>query len=178
MGEVWKAKDSKLAREVTKGLAVTFSDLRVRQEVRAMGKINVRRLILGCLVAGVVFNFAVIPINVWEADLFLDATEGLGISVEEISEIPGIFAFWIVLTFVLAGGGVWLYVAMRPRFGAGLKTALYAGLGAWFFFYALGFSWLAASLIFPVGLAVHVILTHVVAMCLSTVAGAWVYKEE
>ncbi|HSE60477.1 MAG TPA: hypothetical protein VLA99_17380 [Nitrospiraceae bacterium] len=26
---------------------------------------------------------------------------------------------------------LWLYAAIRPRFGAGPKTALYAGLGVW-----------------------------------------------
>ena len=75
-------------------------------------------------------------------------------------------------------GGVAVYVVIRPRFGAGLRTALYAGVMVWFFSYALPFTMSALSLIHPPSLAAHIIFTHVVAMCVATVAGAWFYREE
>src|SRR2546422_11534071 len=40
---------------------------------------------------------------------------------------------FVVWDFVMGIGLVWLYAAIRPRFGAGVKTAVIAGLGLWFF---------------------------------------------
>ena len=148
-----------------------------------MGKINVRRLILGFLVGGVVFNVAVIPINIWEAEMFEAMYETLGVSLETLTGLPSgqyalLMAAWLLIGMALGGGGVVVYVAIRPRFGPGLKTALYAGVIVWFFSYALPFTMQTLSLIVPVGLAIHVILTHVFATCLATAAGAWFYQEE
>ena len=148
-----------------------------------MGKINVRRLILGFLVGGVVFNVAVIPINIWEAEMFEAMYETLGVSLETLTGLPSgqyalLMGAWLLIGLAGGGGGVVVYVAIRPRFGAGLRTALYAGVIVWFFSYALPFTGQTLSLIVPVGLAIHVILTHVFATCLATVAGAWFYREE
>ncbi len=148
-----------------------------------MGNINWRRLILGFLVGGVVLNVVVTPINLWEAEMFEAMYETLGVSIETLTELPSgqyalLMAAWLFIGMALGGGGVVVYVAIRPRFGAGLRTALYAGVMVWFFCYALPFTMSALSLIHPVGLATHIILTHVVALCLATAAGAWFYQEE
>ena len=148
-----------------------------------MGKIRWGRLILGCLIGGFVFNIAVIPLNIWETEMFEAMYDTLGVSLETLTELPSgqyalLMTVWLLIGLALGGGGVVVYVAIRPRFGAGLKTALYAGVMVWFFSYALPFTMSALSLIHPVGLAAHVILTHVVAMCLATAAGAWFYREE
>ena len=148
-----------------------------------MGKINVRRLILGFLVGGVVFNVVVTPINLWEAGMFEAMYEALAVSPETLMELPsGLFALlmaaWLLIGMALGGGGVVVYVAIRPRFGPGLRTALYAGVMVWFFSYALPFTMQTLLLIVPVGLAIHVIVTHVFATCLATTAGAWFYREE
>ena len=37
----------------------------------------------------------------------------------------------IAMTFVLGIASVWLYAAIRPRYGAGVRTALIAGLAVW-----------------------------------------------
>ncbi len=141
-----------------------------------MAKINWSRLLLGGLVAGVVINGISTLLGFWEGPMFEAAMERIGV----VSPEPniGLFVFWISFGFVMGIGSIWVYVAIRPRFGAGVRTALYAGLIVWFWFYLLTFTWLSQSGFFPARLAVHVILTHVVMMCLATVAGAWVYKEE
>ena len=138
--------------------------------------INWSRLLLGGLVAGFVINVLSEVPYLWEGEMWEAANQRIGVVQPELT--IGVFVFWIIFGFVLGIGSTWLYAAIRPRFGAGVKTALYTGVAVWFFFYLLPFTWLAQSGILPARLAVSVILSHVVLMCLATVAGAWVYKEE
>ena len=73
-------------------------------------------------------------------------------------------AVWLLWGFAWSIGAIWLYAAIRPRYGPGPGTAVRAGLAAWFFsgllatvamvnlgifgFNAVGFLWeLAASII-------------------------------
>ena len=42
---------------------------------------------------------------------------------------------FVFFAFLLGIVTVWLYAAIRPRFGAGAKTAVIAGLFVWFFAY-------------------------------------------
>jgi hypothetical protein len=73
---------------------------------------------------------------------------------------------------------VWLYSAIRPRYGAGAKTAVIAGLAVWIFG-ELPFSLTMASFgLFPTNLIVIDGLTYVVKLVAATLAGAWVYKEQ
>ncbi len=141
-----------------------------------MAKINWSRLLLGGLVAGLVINVLSTLLGFWEGPMWNSAAERIGVVPREPS--IGVLVFWISYGFVMGIGSIWLYVAIRPRFGAGVRTALYAGLAVWFFIYLLPFTWLSQSGILPARLAVSVILTHVVMMCLATLAGAWAYKEE
>ncbi len=73
---------------------------------------------------------------------------------------------------------VWLYAAIRPRFGAGATTAIAGGV---FFWISISFVPYAALLRFDLipigGVLVHWIWT-VVEIPLASVAGAWVYQEE
>src|SRR5712692_5870295 len=95
-----------------------------------MNKINVGRVVLGGLVTGLVINLGNLLLNrVWVRDELKADLGRLNLSE------PG-YDFIIrsaVLTFILGIGIVYLYAAIRPRFGAGVKTAICAGLMAWFF---------------------------------------------
>ena len=42
---------------------------------------------------------------------------------------------FVLLAFVLGIATIWLYAAIRPRFGAGAGTAVIAGVAVWFFAY-------------------------------------------
>ena len=93
-----------------------------------MGQINTGRVILGGLVAGLVINIGEtilnIPILGAESDAALQALglEPFGGSV---------IAVFVAMGFLLGLLTVWLYAAMRPRFGPGPKTAVIAGLVVW-----------------------------------------------
>jgi uncharacterized membrane protein YeaQ/YmgE (transglycosylase-associated protein family) len=107
--------------------------------------------------------------------LYVPAMEALG---HPISMSAGSYIFVIVLQFVVGILAVWLYSAIRPRYGAGAKTAVIAGLGLWVLNslipeFSLGFGGL-----FPTDMLVSDSLTNLVLYVVGTLVGAWVYKEQ
>src|SRR5438128_4107268 len=84
---------------------------------------------------------------------------------------------WVALDFVSGIGLLWVYAAIRPRFGAGVKTAVIAGLAVWFFvglLHAIGESPMG---LMPERLMVIGTCVALVALPVATVVGAYVYKE-
>jgi hypothetical protein len=139
-----------------------------------MGKINYGRVLLGGLLAGVVLNLGEMLLNMqivsddWDA-----ALQAIGkgpISSDAV-------AIFIVLMFALGILAVWVYAAIRPRFGPGPKTAVCAGLVVW----ALTYAWPALSGIpmdvFPAWLFIISMIWGLFEVPLATLAGAWFYKE-
>jgi len=84
-------------------------------------------------------------------------------------------AVWMVYGFAWAIAAVWLYAAIRPRFGPGAKTALCAGLAVWFFHSLLpGIAmWNMTVMPFSTGQQ----FAELVVQVLAVIAGAAVYKE-
>lgn len=140
-----------------------------------MRKINVGRVILGGLLAGLVINIGEFVLNgvILKADW--DA------AMKDLGKQPigdQAIAYFVVGGFLLGIAILYLYAGIRPRFGASPKTALCAGLMAWFFasFYVtLGF-WSMG--IFPTRLLLIGCAWGLVELPLATVVGAWLYKEE
>jgi hypothetical protein len=141
-----------------------------------MGKINWTRVFLGGLLAGVVLNvlgfaaWAIYLGNAWRPEM-----EALG---HPVHESAGLIVFSIVFYFVVGILAIWLYAAIRPRCGAGPKTAVLAGFAFWI----LG-GLLPAISLGPLGLfSASVIaldsLTYLVIVVVGTLLGAWIYKEE
>ena len=141
-----------------------------------MGKTNWTRVFLGGLLAGVVLNILVFAtIAIYLREIWKPAVEALNPAFEETI---GFWIFWIVFYFVLGILAVWLYSAIRPRYGAGAKTAVIAGLACWVLW---GLSYVAISAsfgLFPASLLVTDALTTLVMTVVATLVGAWVYKEQ
>ena len=140
-----------------------------------MGKINVGRVVLGGLLAGLVMNIGefllngVILTKDWD-----EAMRSLG-----KQPIGGqAIAVFVVLAFLLGIVTVWIYAAIRPRFGAGAKTAVYAGLVVWILtsLFAVIGQWPTG--IFPTRLLLIGCVWALVETPIASVAGAWLYKEE
>ena len=141
-----------------------------------MGKINWIRVLIGGLVAGVVIN--VLQFAAWA--LFVRprlsaALEALG---HPLKETAGITVLWVVLSFLLGILFVWLYAAIRPRYGAGPRTAVVAGVAAGVLLLIPDIGWGSILRLIPARVwaidAVDTLVTAVVA----TLLGAWVYKEQ
>jgi len=93
-----------------------------------MGKINVGRLILGGLVAGMVFNAIDYVVDVLIlGSRWSEGFKALGHSGFSTSQLIGSS----LTGFVGGTVAVWIYVGILPRFGAGPRTAMYAGLAVW-----------------------------------------------
>jgi hypothetical protein len=141
-----------------------------------MGKINWIRVLLGGLLAGVVLIIlGYLTLAIYLRNIFDPALAALG---HPVHQTLGFQTFWIVFNLVSGILAVWLYSAIRPRYGAGPKTAICAGLAVW----ALqGLSYDAVSAAFGLfsGKAVLVdSLTALVLCVVSTLVGAWVYTEQ
>jgi hypothetical protein len=140
-----------------------------------MGKINVSRVILGGIVAGIVGDVlgflvdGVLLTSQWNAGMqALNKPELSAGQIVEIEILGLLFGIFIV----------WLYAAMRPRYGAGPKTAVWAGLAAWVVGVLLpnaGFMW--ADGLFPTGLTVLTTAGGIVEVVVGALAGAALYKE-
>lgn len=136
--------------------------------------INYGRVILGGLVAGVILNLGETVLNGMILAADMDAFfKRCGFPK------PGnsFFVVAIAITFVLGIVIVLGYAAIRPRFGAGPKTAVIAALFAWFGVYvyqnviALGLGMIPIRLV-AIGLA-----WGLVEYIIAAIAGAWLYKE-
>lgn len=140
-----------------------------------MAHTNRVRVILGGLLAGVVINVIEFITN------GVVLRQAWGQAMQALGKPAGISAGAIVIFnvwgFLLGIGAVWLYAAIRPRYGLGVKTAIRAGLAAWALAvflsnlsnYPLG--------LFPARLLAITTLVALVEIVLATVAGAWIYKE-
>jgi len=139
-----------------------------------MGKINWGRVFLGGLLAGVVFG-ALGAVNLfffkedWSA-----ALEHLGRPLEITA---GWLVYGSILWLVLGIWAVWLYAAIRPRYGPGPKTAAYAGVALWFICALADAAW-ASMVPIPIGLLATIVAVYLPVIVVATVAGAWLYKEE
>ena len=140
-----------------------------------MGKINWGRVVLGGVLAWVVFNV------LWTAAWFLVLRRELIPVMQELNrpfqETPAWGAFWLLATLVGGIVLIWLYAAIRPRYDPGPKTAARAGLAVWLFVNllpTLAWGW---QLQFPARMVALVVVAHLVATVAATLAGAWPYRE-
>ena|SRR5579864_1085441 len=140
-----------------------------------MERINIVRVLLGGIVAGIVGNIlgylvdGVILAPQWNA-----ALKALGKTDFTVNQI---IAFNII---GLAYGvfAVWLYAAIRPRYGAGPKTALCAGLAVWVAGVLLpNASMMGITGLFPSDLTTMTTLAGIVEWAAAILAGAAIYKE-
>jgi len=139
-----------------------------------MGNINLGRVIAGGLLAGLVINISETILNVVVVAADMEAAlKARNLPPVGMSPIIG----FVVFAFLLGIATIWLYAAMRPRLGAGVKTAVIAGVVVWLLAYAYsGFGMLFMGF-FPTGLMVFTLVWGLVEVVAGAVAGAWVYKE-
>ena len=86
-------------------------------------------------------------------------------------------SLWAIMCLILGMVGVWIYAGMRPRYGAGLKSALRAGLLLWLASkLAVALDFVALGLL-PGRIVVGQLIGGLVAIMIATVVGARLYKE-
>ena len=140
-----------------------------------MERINMGRVVLGGIVAGIVGNIlgylvdGVILDPKWSA-----AMQALGKTSFSTNQIITFNVLGLVSGII----GVWLYAAIRPRYGAGPKTAIIAGLALWAVGTLLPNAVFMSVLgLFPQDLAAMTTLAGIVVSAVAILAGASLYKE-
>jgi hypothetical protein len=140
-----------------------------------MGKINLSRVVLGGIVAGIVIDaFEGILNGVILSSQWAEVLTGLGKSSTMSAKQIVAFDIWGFAVGILTVG---LYAAIRPRFGAGPRTGVLAGLAVWALAFAMGDATPVFLHIFPVGTMATSLVVEAVGMAIAGVAGAAVYKE-
>ena len=142
-----------------------------------MASINVGRVVAGGLVAGVVANAIDFVTNTYvlASDIAAWApTRNLDPAAMNSGPVA---ATWMVVDFIFGVLLVWTYAAMRPRLGAGPKTAVLAGLALWGAVTLVLFGFTQMG-VFSMGLFVRGSICALISTLAASVAGAAVYKEE
>ena len=139
-----------------------------------MGRINKGRVILGGLLAGLIINVGEFVANELvfgaQAEAMMDR---FGLTP------PGgaVLGIFIVVGFIMGIALIWMYAAVRPRLGAGPKTAVIAGLVFWLFGYFLPFLGDHLMGVWPMSTMITGSLWGLVEICIAALAGGWVYRE-
>lgn len=139
-----------------------------------MTNINLGRVVLGGIVAGIVMDVlegvmnGVVLRPQWAA-----AMKSLGLPEFGSSEII-LFNLAGLSTGLIA---VWIYAAIRPRFGAGPRTALVAAAFVWVAVKVMGVVYPAIQGIYPLPLVTMMLGFQIVEVSVATLVGAWLYQE-
>jgi hypothetical protein len=139
-----------------------------------MGRINIGRVILGGLLAGLVINITETVLNVVVlAQAMEDALRARNLPPVGGPAIGG----FVLETFLVGIVTIWLYAAIRPRFGAGAGTAVIAAVVVWVFAYLHQSLALVLMGVFPAKVMMVGTLWGLAEIVVASMAGAWVYKE-
>ncbi len=137
---------------------------------------NWKRVIAGGLIAGLIINIGELLLNgvvlasEWEAFRQQLGYDGSFTTTQ--------MTISVIITFLFGIALIWLYAAIRPRFGSGPKTAVIAGAALWFVAYVLFGASLWAADMFTTRLMVFSIIWGAVEAPVAALAGAWVYRED
>jgi len=142
-----------------------------------MGKINFGRVVLGGLLAGLIINIGEILLNNYIlGNLWEDTLKAL--NRPSMASDAAAMVYFIILGFAVGIFSVWIYAAIRPRFGIGPLTAVCAGLIVWFLASMYTSAAMLPMHLFPRRLLLISVVWEFVQMPIAAIAGAWVYKEE
>jgi hypothetical protein len=139
--------------------------------------INTKKVLIGGIVAGVVMNVV---------DFVVQYVLGARMKAESDAFKPGMadammtgsaLATGVVLDLVLGIALVWTYAAIRPRFGPGPRTAIYAALLFWVLASIFYSGYLHMGMM-STGLWSTFAFLGLVNFVLSAWAGAKVYSED
>jgi hypothetical protein len=73
---------------------------------------------------------------------------------------------------------IWIYAAIRPRFGAGVTTAVYAGLAVWVIGVLIpNIGFMGVSHLFSHHLMLYTTLGGLIETVVGAIAGAALYQE-
>ena len=139
-----------------------------------MGRINLGRVILGGIVAGIIINIVEFVLN---AIVLADRWRAVTAAHNLVPVGTHAIIAFNIIGFLMGVAAVWTYAAIRPRFGEGPGTAFIAALLIWVVGYLIGDAYNVVVGLFPLSLAVTLAAVGLVEIVVATLAGAYLYKE-
>lgn len=139
--------------------------------------INAKRVVVGGIAAGVVIfvldfvTNALLLGDVWKREM-----DALNPALSANAESPAAMASFVVIDLLFGVLLVWLYAAIRPRFGPGPRTAVLAGLVFWVYSALLWTGFTTLGLFSWTMYAVGAVAGLVMFVAAALVGGA-IYKE-
>ena len=137
-----------------------------------MGRINVKGVIIGGLVAGLILN--IVDFLVWGVWLSAEIAASVKGGAPAVQSLVPLF---VILDFIYGIVLVYLYAAIRPRFGAGPGTAVHAGLIIWIIAALLHAVGEAPLGLLPMKLYTIGTLVALIEFPIATIVGAKFYRE-
>jgi len=139
-----------------------------------MSRINLGRVVIGGLLAGLIINFGEFILN---GVLLFDEMNAAMAALNKPPVDSNMIILFVLIGFGLGCTLVWTYAAMRPRFGAGVKTAVCASMLVWGLGYLYPNLFMIITNIFPRDMMVMVTVWGLIELIVAGIAGAWAYKE-
>ena len=141
-----------------------------------MTGINTGKVIAGGLLAGLVANAIDFVTNTYIMAADWQAFAAAHNMDPAAMTSPAVAGTWIAIDFLFGILLVWTYAAIRPRFGAGAQTAIYAGLAVYVAptLVLLGFTMMGMM---TMAMFVKGSVAAIVSTLAASIAGASMYKE-
>jgi hypothetical protein len=141
-----------------------------------MSSVNTGSVVAGGLVAGLVYNVldTVANMFVLKAD-FAANTLRLGLDPAAMESPAGI-ATWVVIDFLMGLVVIWTYASMRPRYGPGPRTAVFAALVPYLAVSLILFGLMTGGMLDTV-LYWKLAVIQFIVLTSGALVGAAVYKE-
>src|SRR5438093_7540744 len=139
-----------------------------------MSSINMGRVVVGGLVAGLLINVSEFVLNA------VVLANDMNAAMAALNRPPvdnRMIVWFVLLAFGIGIMAVWVYAAVRPRFGPGVQTAVCASLVIW------GLAYLYPNVstiilgLFPTRLMIIATVWGLAELLVAGIAGAWIYTE-
>ena len=139
-----------------------------------MSRINLGRVLIGGLVAGVIINIGEFILN---GILMAEEMNAAMAALNRPPVDPPMVIWFVLFSFGFAIILVWTYAAIRPRLGPGVRTAICASTLCWGLGYLYPNLFFYVMNLFPRNMIILTSIWGLVEVVVAGIAGASVYKE-
>lgn len=140
--------------------------------------INTGKVVVGGLVAGVIMNVSGFVVQgMLLGKRMMAEAAAVAPALGNMQPGTGEIVCRVLTQFVVGIMLVWIYAAMRPRFGPGPKTAMISAFTVWIFGFLFYLDWLYAGMMLPATYAI-VSVVMMVTLAIASWVGCMLYKEE
>lgn len=140
--------------------------------------INTGKVVVGGLVAGLIMNVSGFVVQgMMLGSRMMAEMAAVAPSLANMQPGGGEIAARVATQFIVGIMLVWMYAAMRPRFGPGPRTAMISALIVWILGFLFYLDWLFVGMMTPATYAI-VSVVMIVTLAIASWVGCMLYKEE